>query len=118
MSAAACYERHQRQEEQELSHAPKMAAIAGTPSVIDVEAEVLKGVYRYPKASLGLARTKTTASQLVSKGSRLDVEAGDVPPLKLVSGHEVEEADRNKRPAANSSLEESFEPPLWDDPLM
>ena len=88
------------------------------PNVIDVEAEVLKGVYRYPEASLGLARTKATASQLVSKGSRLDGEADDVPPLKLATGHEVEEADRNKRPAANSSLEESFEPPLWDDPLM
>ena len=86
--------------------------------MIDVEAEVLKGVHRYPKASLGLARTKTTASQLVSKESRLDGEAGDVPPLKLVTGREVEEADRNKRLAANSSLEESFEPPLWDDPLM
>ena len=86
--------------------------------MIDVEAKVLKGVYRYPKASLGLARTETTASQLVSKGSRLDVEAGDVPLLKLETGHEVEEADRNKRPAANSSLEESYEPPLWDDPLM
>ena len=54
----------------------------------------------------------------MSKESRLDGEAGDVPPLKLVTGREVEEADRNKRPEANSSLEESFEPPLWDDPLM
>ena len=89
-----------------------------SPDSWSFEAEVLKGVHRYPKASLGLARTKTTASQLVSKESRLDVEAGDVPPLKLVTGHEVEEADRNKRPAANSSLDESFEPPLWDDPLM
>ena len=67
---------------------------------------------------LGLATTKATASQVVSKESRLDGEAGDVPPLKLVTGHEGEEADRNKRPAANSNLEESFEPPLWDDPLM
>ena len=67
---------------------------------------------------LELATTNTTASQLVSKRSRLDEEAGDVPALKLVTGHEGEEADRNKRPAANSKLEESFEPPLWDDPLM
>ena len=67
---------------------------------------------------LELATTKATASQIVSKESRLDREAGDVPPLKLVTGHEGEEADRNKRPAANSHLEESFEPPLWDDPLM
>ena len=67
---------------------------------------------------LELATTKATASQLVSKESRLDREAGDVPPLKLVTGHEGEEADRNKRPEANSSLEESYEPPLWDDPLM
>ena len=67
---------------------------------------------------LGLATTKATASQLVSNESRLDEEAGDVPALKLVTGHEGEEADRNKRLAANSSLEESFEPPLWDDPLM
>ena len=67
---------------------------------------------------LGLATTKGTASQLVSKESRFGAEAGDVPPLKLVTGHEGEEADRNKRPAANSNLEESFEPPLWDDPLM
>ena len=67
---------------------------------------------------LGLATTKATASHLVSNESRLDEKAGDVPPLKLVTGHEGEEADRNKRPAANSNLEESFEPPLWDDPLM
>ena len=67
---------------------------------------------------LGLATTKAAASRLLSHESRLDEVAGDVPPLKLVTGHEGEEADRNKRPAANSNLEESFEPPLWDDPLM
>jgi hypothetical protein len=67
---------------------------------------------------LGLATTKVSASHLVSSKSRLDEEPGDVPPLKLVTGHEGEEADRNKRPAANSNLEESFELPLWDDPLM
>ena len=67
---------------------------------------------------LELATIKTTTSQLVSRRSRLDGEAGDVPALKLANGHEGEEADRNKSPAANSSLEESFEPPLWDDLLM
>ena len=54
----------------------------------------------------------------MSKASCHSEEAGDIPPLKLVTGHEGEEADRNKGPEANSRLEESYEPPLWDDPLM
>ena len=54
----------------------------------------------------------------MSKASRHSERAGDIPPLKLVTGHEGEEADRNKGPEANSRLEESYEPPLWDDPLM
>ena len=54
----------------------------------------------------------------MSKSSRFGEKVGDIPPLKLVTGHEGEEADRNKGPEANSRLEESYEPPLWDDPLM
>ena len=52
----------------------------------------------------------------MSKASRHSEKAGDTPPLKLVAGHEGEEADRNKGPEANSRLEESYEPPLWDAP--
>ena len=52
----------------------------------------------------------------MSQAFRLSEKAGDIPPLKLVTGQEGEEADRNKRPDANSRLEESYEPPLWDDP--
>ena len=54
----------------------------------------------------------------MSKASQFSEKAGNVPPLNIVTGHEGEEADRNKRPEANSSLEESYEPPLWDDPFM
>ena len=70
---------------------------------------------------LGLARASLERDlqvSFVSKESRPSEKAGDIPALKLVTGHEDEETDRNKRPAANSNLEESFEPPLWDDPLM
>ena len=54
----------------------------------------------------------------MSKASRFTEKAGDIPPINLVTRHEGEDADRNKRPEANSSLEESYEPPVWDDPLM
>ena len=54
----------------------------------------------------------------MSKASGFSEKAGNIPPLNLVTGHEGEEADRNKRLEANSSHEESYEPPLWDDPLL
>ena len=54
----------------------------------------------------------------MSKASRHSEQAGDIPRLKLVTEHQGEEADRNKEPEANSRLEESYEPPLWDDPLI
>ena len=53
----------------------------------------------------------------MSNASRYSEKAGDISPLKLVTVHEGEEADRNKWPEANSRLEESYEPPLWDAPL-
>ena len=54
----------------------------------------------------------------MSKASRFCEKVSDISLLRLVTGHEGEEADRNKRPQANSSLEESHELPPWDDPLM
>ena len=50
---------------------------------------------------LELATTETTASHLVSNKSRLDEEAGNVPALKLVTGHEGEEAPTLKSPLSH-----------------
>ena len=62
--------------------------------------------------------TEARGSHLVSKASRHSEKAGDIPPLKLVAGHEGEEADATEGPKRSTALKSPMSHPSGTPPYV